>query len=108
MTSTASVQDKLTKLKNKYMHSLPGKISDIFSQWELCKTDKTLKDSALASQLHKLAGSAGMYELFELGEKARAIELTVSAQEGLLSAEIITEIEHTLEQLRTMVVNFQA
>lgn len=105
MTDTVSAQNKLTKLKEKYINSLPGKVSDIYHEWGLCKTNKVITNSILTSHLHKLAGSAGMYDLFELGEKARDIELAAMGIEDSLSDELITEIDIKLNQLNTMVTN---
>lgn len=105
MSDLASVQDKLTKLKELYVKSLTGKITDIYNEWDLCKTDRNISGSDFASHLHKLAGSAGMYDFFELGEVARAIELTSINAEDSLSDEIITEINTNLAQLKSIISN---
>lgn len=103
MNDLASVQDKLTKLKELYIKSLPGKITEICYEWDLCKTSGDISSSNFASHLHKLAGSAGMYEFFELGEIARALELISINVESHLSDDIITEINIHLTQLKLMV-----
>lgn len=105
MSDLASVEDKLTKLKERYVKSLPGKITDICYEWDLCKTSRDISSSDFVSHLHKLAGSAGMYEFFELGEIARTLELISINVEDRLSDEIITEINTHLSQLKSMVTN---
>lgn len=103
MNDITSIEDKLAKLKVKYILSLPDKISDIYQQWHLCKSKKSITGSELVSHLHKLAGSAGMYDLFDLGEKARHLELSVIDINDTLSNDTISEIDSLLEQLKTMI-----
>jgi HPt (histidine-containing phosphotransfer) domain-containing protein len=105
MTDTTSVQDKIVKLKEKYINSLSDKVNNINHEWSLCKASKMMKNSEFISLLHKLAGSAGMYELFELGEKARTIELSVIDTEDAITNETIIEIDTQLKQLRAMVAD---
>lgn len=103
MNDLASVQDKLKKLKERYVKSLPEKIADICYEWDLCKTNRDISSSDFASHLHKLAGSAGMYEFSELGEIARTLELITINAEDRLPDEIITEINTHLSQLKLMI-----
>ena len=105
MSDTQSVINKLAILKEKYIKSLPDKLTDIYMEWSSYKEANNLKDQKLASHLHKLAGSAGMYELFELGETARAIELNIINFEGELSDDFIKTIEDDLLKLKTMVAD---
>jgi len=85
MSDLASVQDKITKLKEVYVMSLPGKVTDICYEWDLCKTNRDISGSNFVSHLHKLAGSAGMYEFFELGEISRTLELISINEEGQIT-----------------------
>lgn len=105
MSDIQSVVDKLTLLKQKYIKSLPDKVTDIYMEWNSCKELKTVKDQELASHLHKLAGSAGMYDLFELGEKARVIELNIINIEGSIADDIIDDIDNDLRILQKMVTD---
>lgn len=103
MNDITNIEDKLAKLKVKYILSLPDKTSDIYQQWHLCKSKKSITESDLVSHLHKLAGSAGMHDLFDLGEKARYLELTVININDTFSNETVSEIDILLEQLKTMI-----
>ncbi|MCK5335550.1 MAG: Hpt domain-containing protein [Gammaproteobacteria bacterium] len=105
MSDIKTVQDKLILLKEKYINSLADKITDLFHEWDICKDSKTLTNSSFVSQLHKLAGSAGMYEFFELGEKARSLELTAIEFKPPLPDEVIQEIDTSLKQLKEMVAD---
>jgi len=55
--------------------------------------------------LHKLAGSAGMYDLYELGEQARALELSIISPESALTDETIQSFDNGLDILKDMVAD---
>lgn len=103
MADIKEIEDKLAILKIKYISSLPDKMMDINKEWASCTRRKTIIDPTLTSFLHKLAGSAGLYDLFELGERARSIELLILEIEGPLTNEMIFEIDSRLTQLKAMV-----
>jgi len=103
MTEKTAIEDKLFALKQKYLLSLPEKLSDIDEHWSACCETQTLADKALESSLHKLAGSAGMYDENELGEIARSLEISVSNYSETLTPENIKEIDTGLTKLREKV-----
>jgi len=103
MSDPKSVEDKLSLLQDKYINSLPAKITDIKQEWNNCKSSKTITEKNLESMLHKLAGSAGMYDLYELGEQARALELSIISPESALTNETIQTFDDGLDVLKGMV-----
>ncbi|MDH5424534.1 MAG: Hpt domain-containing protein [Gammaproteobacteria bacterium] len=103
MADIKEIEDKLTVLKHKYINALPDKMTDILTEWADCTDKKAITSPALASFLHKLAGSAGLYDLFILGERARSVELLILEVDGTLSNEMIFEIDTRLTQLKEMV-----
>ncbi len=64
------------KLQEKYLSSLPGKVENLQDRFQ--QKDIT----GLCSALHKLTGSAGMYGFNELSERARELNLALTASEG--------------------------
>ena len=107
MSDIETVQDKLNLLKDKYISSLPQKVTDICHEWDSCKASNEITERTLESHLHKLAGSAGMYDLYDLGEKARALELTIMQPENPLTEEAIMSFETDLKQLKNMVTDLR-
>ena len=105
MSDLKSVEDKLALLKTKYIKSLPDKVTDIYMEWNTCKERKLVNDSTLTSHLHKLAGSAGMYDFFELGENARALELSILKLDNDIPDQIIDEIDSGLTKLKELVAD---
>jgi len=103
MSDPKSVEDKLNILQDKYINSLPAKITDIKHEWNNCKTSKTIAEKNLESMLHKLAGSAGMYDLYELGEQARTLELAIISPESALTDETIQTFDDGFDVLKDMV-----
>jgi len=103
MSDPKLVEDKLSLLQDKYINSLPDKITDIKQAWSHCKSSKTITEKSLESMLHKLAGSAGMYDLYELGEQARALELSIITPEPALTDETIQTFDDGLDVLKDMV-----
>lgn len=99
MTAQVTVEDKLQALKQKYYQSLPDKLDDIQSSWQQCKEQKAFTDKVLESSLHKLAGSAGMYDEEELGQIARDAELLIANCDDVIDDEVSVKISDSLKQL---------
>jgi len=105
MTDTPSVEDKLSALKKQYINSLPDKFSEILQLWQSNKNITQIPDKMLETALHKLAGSAGMYDEHKLGEIARTVEIIVSEIDNDLEDDVITQIDSDLEQLKITIAN---
>ena len=101
MTDSVSIEDKLSALKQQYLKSLPEKMSEINRYWATCIENQEIQDNMLEAALHKLAGSAGMYDENTLGEIARTIEITLSNHSKTLTSQDIQIIESELERLRS-------
>lgn len=108
MTESASVEDRLFALKLQYLKSLPEKITEINQQWATCVENQTVSDNMLEASLHKLAGSAGMYDEITLGEIARSIEITLSNHSETLTPQNIFLIESELDKLRNKIAELSA
>lgn len=103
MSDTASIESRLAALKEKYIISLPEKVHTISQIWHSSRQSTSLSDNSLESCLHKLAGSAGMYEEDQLGELARSIEINISTHSENLTDEVKSQIDSALSQLNEMV-----
>ena len=99
MNDQAAIEDKLKVLKQKYLLSLPDKLAVINALWQDCTEQMSLSDKSLESALHKLAGSAGMYEEQELGQLARDVELIVADCEPDLNDDDLLTIANSLSKL---------
>ncbi len=108
MSDQATIENKLLALKQKYLQSLPEKLETITSLWQACAEQMSIDDNALESALHKLAGSAGMYEEDELGQIAREIELVVAASGDKLNAQSQQKITAGLKQLEDKIQQLSA
>ena len=108
MTESTSIEDRLFALKQQYLKSLPDKISEINQHWASCVENQTVADNLLESSLHKLAGSAGMYDETALGEIARSIEITLSNHSENLTSQNILLIESELDRLRNKITELSA
>jgi len=108
MSNQATIENKLLALKQKYLQSLPEKLNIITSLWQACAEQMSIDDKALESALHKLAGSAGMYEEDELGQIAREIELIVAASGDTLNAQSQQQITEGLRQLEEKIQQLSA
>jgi len=110
MTDQTSIENKLLALKLKYIQSLPEKLDAITTLWqtygEKMSEQITINDKSLESALHKLAGSAGMYEEDELGQIARDIELTIAGSGETINAsnqqKIIAGLKRLEEKIRQL------
>lgn len=107
MADQATIENKLLALKQKYLQSLPDKLETITSLWQACAEQMSIDDKALESALHKLAGSAGMYEEDQLGQIAREIELIVAASDKL-NAQSQQKITQGLKQLEEKIQQLSA
>ena len=108
MTETLSPEDKIHALKKQYIQSLAGKFSDIFQFWSLNKKNKEILDNSLESALHKLAGSAGMYDETALGEIARTLEISIATIDTSLSDKHISQIDSEMEKLKTKITELSS
>ncbi len=73
---SSDAQQKITKLKKSYIASLPDKLKTLENDWvNIVNQSFKLSDiESLRTISHKLAGSAGSYELIEISKSARAVE----------------------------------
>jgi len=108
MSDQATIENKLLALKQKYLQSLPEKLETITSLWHACAEQMRIDDNALESALHKLAGSAGMYEEDELGQIARNIELIIAESSDTLNAQKQQQITEGLKQLEEKIQQLTA
>jgi len=76
-TVNDDIQSRIKSLFQSYRDSLPALMADIDSLWQQIqiKWDED-QASELLRKVHGLAGSAATFELVEVGELAREIELT--------------------------------
>lgn len=103
MTEQLTVEDKLLALKKKYYRSLPDKLVTIQTIWQQYENQRIFADNALETALHKLAGSAGMYDEAELGRIARDAELLVadcSRSGNSLDENNVIKISESLNKLK--------
>ena len=103
MTDTPSIEDKLLALKIAYINSLPEKFYEINQLWQFYKQQTDITDKNLESCLHKLAGSAGMYNETELGELCRALELSISDINPSFDSAFISLFDDEMLKLETMI-----
>lgn len=108
MSDPATIENKLLALKLKYLQSLPEKFETITSLWQDCVEQMRIKDNSLESALHKLAGSAGMYDEEELGQIARKIELLVVESGNNINAQYQQQITEGMKQLEEKIQQLSA
>lgn len=67
---------KLQLLKEKYRASLPDKLAHLESLWLKCQQHdfSSIKVDELAQALHKLSGSAALYDYPQIGSQAKQLE----------------------------------
>jgi len=93
---------KFVSLQEKFMAALPGRIAAIKNEWDLVKQQRA--DPATLSDLHRnthsLAGSAGTFNFYRMGEQAKELELLLKhyGQDGN-NPDLTDTIEATLGQL---------
>ncbi|MCK4707884.1 MAG: Hpt domain-containing protein [Gammaproteobacteria bacterium] len=105
MTDTLSVENKLLALKKQYIDSLTDKFSEISKLWFVAEQTRKIPDNSLESALHKLAGSAGMYDETELGNIARSVEIRISEIDSNIEDNTVSQIDSELEQLKIMITD---
>lgn len=70
-----SLEQKLLVLKKNYIQNLPARIDEMKRLWHGIETTQNADDlKELIIMMHKLAGSAGMYDAHEISDQARIIE----------------------------------
>ena len=71
------------QLRRKYIDSLPAKRSRIEEHWKQVQSSDWSEAAlaALKADVHRLAGSAGSYGLYDLGEFAFKLESTLQRNE---------------------------
>ncbi|MDH5516246.1 MAG: Hpt domain-containing protein [Gammaproteobacteria bacterium] len=103
MSDIPSIEDKLLALKASYISSLPEKFDAISQLWQGCKEHGSFADNSLESCLHKLAGSAGMYDEAELGEICRSLELMLTDFSPPFNAAFSSEVDNKLLSLENAI-----
>lgn len=103
MTDIVSTEDKIIALKKQYIISLGDKFTEISLLWQSIIETGKISDTALETALHKIAGSAGMYDEPELGTTARFLEIKISDAEKQINDDFISEINSCLTQLKTII-----
>ncbi|MDH5392949.1 MAG: Hpt domain-containing protein [Gammaproteobacteria bacterium] len=103
MPDTPSVEDKIIALKHSYIRSLPDKFLEINRHWQHSKTQHSFSDKCFEASLHKLAGSAGMYDEAALGELCRSLELMAAGVAQAIDTNTIRQLESGLLQLDKMI-----
>jgi len=73
---SAEALQKVRELKKSYINSFPEKILHLESCWQKIEVDGYSIESleALRKICHKIAGSSGSYEFFEISKMAAYIE----------------------------------
>lgn len=69
------LREKLLKLQKAYCDGVPGRLEEVKRLWDIyCETQDAHSFAEVVSQVHKLAGTATMYGLEELGQLALVTE----------------------------------
>jgi len=91
---------KMEAMKARYVASLSQKLSDISSAGEsyFSSQGQSENRAALKTLVHQMAGSAGMYGLDEMGDKARKCDGLLSKKTDFFDSK--TELEQALEALK--------
>ena len=102
-----SAQQKISKLKDDYVASLPDKLENLNKSWqenfnESC--DSSHLESLRVSS-HKLAGSAGSYGLKEISNTARIFEKKCAdfIKSKKQDAEITDNLRQSYQELITVI-----
>lgn len=88
MTTTASVNDALRELRERYQKNLPAKLDEIDALWESLQLAEILdaeKVQTLYRHVHGLTGSGATFGLTALSNASRILEATI--KQDLVNAE---------------------
>ena len=100
-----SLEQKLLVLKNNYIQNLPARIDEMKRRWHDIETTQNADDlKELIIMMHKLAGSAGMYDAHEISDQAREIENSLNAlNDNAFDATHNTQINMYFDELQRLV-----
>lgn len=93
---------KLRNLQQKFASTLPERLNLIQTAWLNSQgtPDNTELFTDLLRQVHSLAGSAGTFNFFRLGDVAKELELLLKDyQHGSLTEAVTTTVSKLLQQL---------
>jgi diguanylate cyclase (GGDEF)-like protein len=91
LTTTASVNDALRELRERYQKSLPARLDEIGALWEamqLAEITDAEKVQTLYRHVHGLTGSGATFGLTALSDASRILEATI--KQDMINAERLT------------------
>ena len=100
---SVEAQHKLLHLKQEYIASFPEKVNQLQVCWQKLESKKFAVNeiNALATILHKIAGSAGSHEIHDIHSAARSAEQICKSAE-LMDVEMCrfkTDLKSSYERL---------
>lgn len=105
------ISDKIRRLREKYLASLPQRMAEIEREWQQLVPPVTNEANSLKQiylQAHSLTGSAGTFGVEEISKAARDLAdslKTVMEQDGDLSRQQYDLIERQLASLKKAITD---
>ena len=94
------LRTKLLELQEAYVKGIPVRLADIGQTWDTyCSTQGAVALAQVLNEVHKLAGTATMYGLGDLGKYAYTAEEALLALEDEITAEMLEDADSALNRL---------
>lgn len=103
MTFSEQTQSALQKAQSEYRSRLSNRADELHQLWQQASngSDDAMKE--LLHQLHRLGGSAGMYELSELGLLAKSTHQSCS--QGSASEACQAQMDQLMVMMRDLAIH---
>ena len=110
-TDNPEIADKISRLREKYLASLPQKMAEIETEWQKFITPVSSEENSLKQlylKAHSLTGSAGTFGAGEISKAARELTDSLKAvieKKGDLSRQQYDLIERQLARLKKAITD---
>lgn len=100
---SAEAQQKLLQLKQEYLVSFPEKVNQLQTCWQNLESKKFAANeiNSLGTLLHKIAGSAGSHEMYDIHSAAHSAEQICKSAElaDLDNPSFMADLKSSYERL---------
>lgn len=100
---SVEARQKILQLKQDYLASFPEKVRQLQACWQNLESKKitTNELNSLGALLHKIAGSAGFHELYDIHSAAHSAELICKNAElsDMGSPGFVADLKSSYEKL---------
>lgn len=107
MTNNSDIEARLKSITEAYYKKLPALFDSLHTEWLAVSNDYSADGArTLGRELHKLAGSAGMYQANDISDIAREIENNLVTLSERNDSEIQQNINTAFQHLQQLITHY--